>query len=123
MANPVSTSLARASSVAGTSRPSGPLDWLNRPWEDEQQVRMRLRPLEIKVSVNYARLSVNIVRLANTLKLRRLGAWDRCTAGFQSRLCPVRVLVAQKRFGAVQSWLPTGWRASSSALIGFWRHS
>src|SRR5262249_52165678 len=61
-------------------------DWLDRPWEDEQQVRMRLRPLEIKVSVNYARLSINIVRLANTLKLRRPGAWDRCTAGFQSRL-------------------------------------
>src|SRR5262245_20214962 len=43
--------------------------------------------------------------------------------------CPNRVLVAQKRFGAVQSWLPTGWRAPSSALIGFfcdrgiWRHS
>src|SRR5262245_65416780 len=42
--------------------------------------------------------------------------------------CPQWVLVAQKRFGAVQSWLPTGWRAPSSALIGFfcdrgiWRH-
>jgi hypothetical protein len=36
---------------------------------------MRLRPLEIKVSVNYARLSINIVRLANGLKLRRPGAW------------------------------------------------
>src|SRR5262245_62289667 len=57
-------------------------DWLDRPWEDEQQVRMRLRQLEIKVSVNYARLSINIVRLANTLKLRRPRAWDRCTAGF-----------------------------------------
>src|SRR5262245_22003719 len=39
-------------------------DWLDRPWEDEQQLRMRLRPLEIKVSVNYARLCINIVRLA-----------------------------------------------------------
>src|SRR5262245_64640199 len=67
-------------------------DWLDRPWEDEQQVRMRLRPLEIKVSVNYARLSINIVRLANTLKLRRPGAWDRCTAGFRRRLCPVWVI-------------------------------
>ena len=45
---------------------------------------MRLRPLEIKVSVNYARLSINIVRLANTLKLRRPGAWDRSGSG-QSR--------------------------------------
>src|SRR5262245_22020404 len=34
---------------------------------------MRLRPLEIKVSVNYARLSINIARLANTLKLCRRG--------------------------------------------------
>ena len=34
---------------------------------------MRLRPLEIKVSVNYARLSINIARLANTLKLPRRG--------------------------------------------------
>jgi hypothetical protein len=55
------------------------------------KVSVRLRPLEIKVPVNYARLSINIVRLANALKLRRPGAWDRCTAGFQSRLCPVRV--------------------------------
>src|SRR5262245_12978021 len=66
-------------------------DWLDRPWEDEQQVRMRLRQLEIRVSVNYARLSINIVRLANTLKLRRPRAWDRCTAGFRRRLCPVWV--------------------------------
>src|SRR5262249_41625597 len=72
-------------------------DWLDRPWEDEQQVRMRLRPLEIKVSVNYARLSINIVRLANLSKLRRPGAWDRCTAGFQSRLCPVRVISGKTR--------------------------
>src|SRR5262245_36932864 len=48
-------------------------DWLDRPWEDEQQVRMRLRPPEINVSVNYARLSINTAQLANALKLRRPG--------------------------------------------------
>src|SRR5215510_8507081 len=67
-------------------------DWLDRPWEDEQQVRMRLRPPEINVSVNYARLSINTVQLANALKLRRPGVWDRCTAGFQSPLRPLWVI-------------------------------
>src|SRR5262245_46877817 len=76
---------------------------------------MRLRPLEINVSVNYARLSINIVRLANTLKLRGPGAWDRCTAGFQSRLCPVRVLDPRLECGnhivhRLAAWGPYGQR-------------
>jgi hypothetical protein len=36
---------SRASSVARHFKAEMPPDWLDRPWENEQQVRMRLRPL------------------------------------------------------------------------------
>jgi hypothetical protein len=64
---------SRASSVRHF-KAERPPDWLDRPWENEQQVRMRLRPLEINVSVNYARLSINSVRLEKRCRGRGTAA-------------------------------------------------
>jgi hypothetical protein len=92
---------SRASSVARHFKAEMPPDWLDRPWENEQQVRMRLRPLEINASVNYARFSINCVRLEKRSQTTSPGTWDRSAlAGFPSGLCRLWVNRYRPRFAS-----------------------
>ena len=98
---------SRASSVARHFKAEMPPDWLDRPWENEQQVRMRLRPLEINASVNYARFSINCVRLEKRSQTTSPGTWDRSAlAGFPSGLRRLWVISGKTQNEHITSALP-----------------
>ena len=97
---------SRASSVARHFKAEMPPDWLDRPWENEQQVRMRLRPLEINASVNYARFSINSV-LEKRSQTTSPGTWDRSAlAGFPSGLRRLWVISGKTQNEHITSALP-----------------